>query len=70
MTATKTVNNHNETLRTRKQLDVLLDTQFVGSSIVYLDSVNSTNTFAKNLPGKLLRDGMVFITEKQCKRRR
>ena len=65
MTATKTVNNHNETLRTKKQLDVLLDTQFVGSSIVYLDSVNSTNTFAKNLPGKLLRDGMVIITEKQ-----
>ena len=65
MTATKTVNNHNETSRTKKQLDVILDTQFIGSSIVYLDSVNSTNTFAKNLPGKLLRDGMVIITGNQ-----
>ena len=49
----------------RRTLPVSINTQVIGSSLVYLERINSTNTFAKRFPGHLLSNGMVIFAEDQ-----
>ncbi len=50
---------------TLEELEPFLNTGFIGRSIVYLDSVDSTNTYAKKAAEKAFSDGTVIIAEKQ-----
>ena len=47
------------------EIEGLLDTEFIGREIIYLDSVDSTNSYAKRLGEKDFIDGTVIIAEEQ-----
>jgi len=46
-----------------------LKTEFIGKEIIYLDSVDSTNNYGKNLASKGFDDGTVIVAEEQTKGR-
>lgn len=50
---------------TLEELEPFLHTSFIGRSIIYLDSVDSTNTYAKKAAEGPFRDGTVIIAEEQ-----
>lgn len=47
------------------ELEPYLSTRFIGRSIIYLDSVDSTNTYAKKLAEEAFQDGTVVVSEEQ-----
>lgn len=47
------------------ELEPLLYTEIIGRSIIYLDSVTSTNTYAKKKAEAAFREGTVVIAEEQ-----
>lgn len=53
---------------TEQNITYLLDTKFIGKSIIHFDTINSTNTYAKNI-GSESKDGTVVISEEQSKGR-
>lgn len=47
------------------ELEPHLNTRFIGRNIIYLDSVDSTNIYAKKLADEAFRDGTVVVSEEQ-----
>lgn len=52
-------------LLTLNELEPFLDTEFIGRNVVYLDSINSTNTYAKKRAEEPFKEGTVVIAEEQ-----
>ncbi|HWQ29354.1 MAG TPA: biotin--[acetyl-CoA-carboxylase] ligase [Negativicutes bacterium] len=50
---------------TINELEPLLQTGFVGRNVIYLETVDSTNTYAKRLAEGAFRDGTVVVAEEQ-----
>ncbi len=48
-----------------RALNIQLDTEFVGNSIIYLQSVGSTNTYAKRCSSSVLSHGTVILADQQ-----
>jgi BirA family transcriptional regulator, biotin operon repressor / biotin---[acetyl-CoA-carboxylase] ligase len=52
-------------LLTYEELSPILNNKIIGKSIIYLDSVDSTNTYAKRLAAEGAEEGTVVISEEQ-----
>ena len=50
---------------TSSELEPFLRTEFVGRNIIYLDSIDSTNTYAKKKAEVFFREGTVVIADEQ-----
>lgn len=47
------------------ELEPLLHTDFIGRNIIYLDSIDSTNTYAKKAAEESFKEGTVIIADEQ-----
>jgi len=47
------------------ELEPLLRTGFMGRNVIYLDSTDSTNTYAKKMAEELFKEGTVIIADEQ-----
>lgn len=56
-------------LLTLNELEPFLDTDFIGRNVVYLDSIDSTNVYAKRRAEEPFKEGTVVIAEEQSEGR-
>ena len=54
-----------ENLLTRQQVDKYLNTKFIGRNIIHFNTINSTNTKAKELASLDMTSGTIVISEEQ-----